>query len=107
MLLVSALRDAAERRFGRTWSGADLVSYVARVRARDPSRAGAIDPLTAERVLRGALGDGEAVAGLSSDQFARTFVELLIELIIDEQQAGTGLDEFLDRAIRRSERYPY
>jgi hypothetical protein len=57
MLVHAALVLAARRRFAPAWTGAEVIQYVAQVRAATAERPGLLDPITAEDELRSALGE--------------------------------------------------
>src|SRR5262249_23550067 len=48
---------AARREFSPTWTHAQVIQFVAQVRALLSERPGVLDPADAERELRGALGE--------------------------------------------------
>lgn len=106
MLLAAAFVQAVERRFGERRSVNDIIRYVAAARARQGNAADQIDPLAAERLIRAALGETSAVAGMDEDLHAGTQVAVLDELVTDEHFDDAGLEEFLARSRARAERIP-
>lgn len=92
-LLAAAFTIAAERHFSGSVTRADLIRYVADVRARVPSAGENIEPKVAEQLLYEALTDdpftGEPrVIGMHQ-------MILLAALISDAQLTPIELDAFL------------
>ena len=56
-LLYAAFVLTARQRFSPTWTRADVIRFVAQVRALLSKGPDALDPLAAEHQLRGALGE--------------------------------------------------
>src|SRR4051794_8988428 len=56
-LIDAAFFEAVDRRFAKNGTRADVIEFVADVRARSDN-LGEIDALTAERLIRAVLGDG-------------------------------------------------
>jgi hypothetical protein len=96
-LVTAALGVAVDRRFGTSYQPADIVAFVADVRARSDRLASDIDPDIAERVIYAVLGHG-TVRGLDNDMVPRAKLVLLAGLIADARLDDTGLDEFLTAA---------
>src|SRR5690554_3982902 len=63
-LFAGAFVEAVVRRFGRTRSKADIVRYVAAVRAGRSGEPPDLDPMAAERLLRAALGEVSAIESM-------------------------------------------
>lgn len=101
-LVYAAFVTAVRRKFS-TWTVAQVVRYVANVRA-DLSKDGVdIDPRAAEILMRRALG--ESVDGdLDEEVRSRAQIFLLTSLVADEQLDDAGIDEFLAQARARAER---
>lgn len=101
VLVAAVLIVATERKFGETRSQAEIVRYVAQLRTREnPSD---IDPFPAEKLLRGALGDAEALEGIADQTKLDTQFTLLDELVTGERIQGHHLHELLARARTRAE----
>jgi hypothetical protein len=98
MLVYSAFVIAARRKFGRQYTRADLIGYVAGIRAKLQSdEPGLLDPLTAEDELRAALG--EPVTGTHELGFvaaARIFI--LIDLVTSLDLPEEALTDLLAQA---------
>jgi hypothetical protein len=96
-LVYAAFVTAVRRRFSPTWTIPDVIRFVATVRARLLDDEIEIDPLTAEILVRRALGDGIA-AELDGEARTRAQIFLLGELVVDEQLDNAELDAFLATA---------
>ena len=112
MLLTAAFYGSARRRFGRDWKTADVILFVAGVRARADTIAGALDPRVAERVLLSVLGSDDIGAALTDTQIddldtrqvTDTETHLLMAMIADERLRRSALDKFLAEAKARASR---
>jgi predicted nucleic acid-binding protein len=93
-LVTAGFVEAVERRFGTSYQGADIVEFVASVRARSDQVAAELDPDVAERVIRVVLEDAP-VDDLSRNAITGAQLLLLIGLIADAQLDSQGLDQFL------------
>jgi hypothetical protein len=93
-LVTAGFVEAVERRFGTSYQGADIVGFVAGVRARSDRVAAELDPDVAERVIRVVLEDAP-VDDLSRNAITGAQLLLLIGLIADAQLDSQGLDQFL------------
>lgn len=74
-LIFEAFLIAARREFFPTWNHAQVVSFVAQLRALLSGRPGILDPITAELELRRALGEDVAV---TPDAGARATAQLIL-----------------------------
>lgn len=70
---------AVRRKFGSKATRGDIIRFVADIRAKRPRVADEFDILIAERLLRGMLGDQNALQGLTADDTA-LMGPLLLEL---------------------------
>jgi predicted nucleic acid-binding protein len=93
-LVTAAFIEAVERRFGTSYQPADIVTFVADVRARSDRLASSIDPDVGERAIQAVLGHG-TVRGLDTAAVAGAKLLLLGGLIADARLDDAGLDEFL------------
>ena len=96
-LVTAGFVEAVERRFGTSYQAADIVEFVAAVRARSDQVAAELDPDVAERVIRVVLEDAP-VDDLSRNAITGAQLLLLIGLIADAQLDGQELDQFLTGA---------
>lgn len=96
-LVTAAFIEAVERRFGTGYQRADIVAFVADVRARSDRLTSRLDPDVAERVVESVLGDG-TVRGLDQQAVTSAKLLLLAGLIADARLDDAGLDEFLAAA---------
>jgi hypothetical protein len=93
-LLAAAFFEAVDRRFAKDGTVADVIEFVAGLRARLGDNADEVDPDVAERLIRDALGDG-TTEDLDEETIVATKVMLLTALISDMQLGGARLDEFM------------
>jgi hypothetical protein len=96
-LVTAGFTEAVERRFGTSYQAADIVAFVASIRARSDRLAAELDPDVAERVIRVVLEDA-SVDDLNRNAVTGAQLLLLIGLIADAQLDGQGLDQFLASA---------
>lgn len=96
MLVYAAFVIAARRKFAPAWTRADVIGYVARVRALLSERPGLLDPVTAEDELRSALGDNVTAEHSTGARAAAWLILLLTfaaSLDLDENAVQALLDE--------------
>ena len=86
---------AARRRFGPAYTPGEVIRFVAQVRA---VLGDEVDPLTAERVLRGVLGDPVSAEGLDEHAKALAVPALLLVLVGQEKLPGEDLETLLAQA---------
>jgi hypothetical protein len=96
-LVTAAFGEAVERRFGQHYQPADIVSFVADVRARSDRLARELDPDVAERVINAVLGHGTS-RDLDKVAVTRAKLVLLGGLVADARLDDEGLDELLAAA---------
>lgn len=96
-LVTAAFGVAVERRFGQHYQPADVVSFVADVRARSDRLARELDPDVAEGTVNAVLGHG-TTRGLDKEAVTRAKLVLLGGLVADARFDDEGLDEFLATA---------
>ena len=96
-LVTAAFIEAVERRFGSGCQPADIVTFVADVRARSDRLAARLDPDIAERAIQAVLGHG-SVRGLDKDAVTRAKLFLLGGMIADANLDDAALGEFLAAA---------
>lgn len=103
MLVSAAFFLAAEERFPEGSPTADIIEYVADVRARS-DRTAEIDPVIAERVLL-AVGTDEEIDDIDARISYQTQGFLLAALIADASLGAQELDHFMLRARRLADRW--
>jgi hypothetical protein len=96
-LLATAFFEAANRQFGGRDSDAEVIEYVADVRARTPRLAQQIDPSAAERVIRRALTDVD-VSDISDRMRGRILIVFLAAMVTDAQYDDGQLEGLLAEA---------
>jgi hypothetical protein len=96
-LVTAAFGEAVERRFGQHYQPADIVSFVADVRARSDRLARELDPDVSERVINVVLGHGSA-RDLDREAVTRAKLVLLGGLVADARLDDAGLDDLLAAA---------
>ena len=102
-LVSAAFFLAAEERFPEGSPRADIIEYVADVRARS-ERTAEIDPVIAERVLL-AVGTDEEIDDIDARASFQVQGFLLAALIADASLDEQELDAFMDRARRLADRW--
>lgn len=100
MLLYTAFVIAARRKFAPTWTRADVIGYVAHIRAMLSERPDILDPITAEDELVAALG-GNVTAAHDKGAKAAAWVILLLALA-----ASLNLDDDAACALLKEARQP-
>jgi hypothetical protein len=97
MLMYAAFVIVARRKFAPRYSRADLIGYVARLRAGlSEEEPGMVDPQTAEDELRGALGEPVTAAHeIGFVAAARLFIliDILADLGLDDEAMAGLLSE--------------
>lgn len=102
-LIEAAFFEAVDQRFAKDGTVANVIEYVADIRARS-DRLSEIDSHAAERLIRACLGDG-SVDDLDDKTRFGTEIVLLAGLIVDEHLDDAGLDEFLGEARKLADRW--
>jgi hypothetical protein len=102
-LVSAAFSLAAETRFPEGTPDAEIIDYVADIRSRS-ERTAAIDPVTAERVLRTITAD-EEIDDIDRRASFQTQRFLLAALIADARLDAQELNDFMLRARRRADRW--
>jgi hypothetical protein len=107
-LVYAGFVIAARRRFTPQWTRAEVIAYVARLRAEmqaeDP---GLVDPLTAEDELRAALGDPVTAtheAGFVAAAKLFIMIDILVDLDLDARAMTDLLGEIRASADHMLER---
>lgn len=93
-LVAGGFFEAVDRRWGKKKDVADIVDYVAHLRAVSPELAEAVDPKLAEHLILYYLGEG-AVPDVDGNERLTTQLILLTALVVDEQLDDSGMDAFL------------
>jgi hypothetical protein len=102
-LVYAAFVIAARRRFSPTWTRADVIRFVAHVRALLSKGPGALDPLTAEHQLCNALGQ-EMGSYPDEEARARAQVILLDALVQSADLDGAAIANLLNQARELADR---
>jgi hypothetical protein len=103
-LLTAAFFEAVDRRFAQDGTTADVVEFVADVRARHLKDADEIDPRAAERLILAIFTD-EEVNDLNTETKVSTQIILLYALITDARLDDAGLDGFLAEARKLADEW--
>jgi hypothetical protein len=93
--VYAAFVTATRRRFSPTYTRADIIRFVAGVRALLYEEPDIINPHAAESLIRRALGE-QLTDELDMETNARAQIALLLALVQDEDLDNAELDEFLD-----------
>jgi hypothetical protein len=104
-LVYCTFAAAVRRQFSPTWTSADLVRFVADVRASSPRAATMISAPAAENQLRGALGKELT---WRPDEETRARVQLLLLTALAADLTGSELDTVLadGRTLSNHLRFP-
>lgn len=102
-LIDAAFFEAAERRFDNRSTTADVIEYVADVRARSPRIADTVDARTGEQLIRMVFSESP-VEPLDSKTALTAKQVLLAALIADEHLDEAGLDKTLADARQLADR---
>lgn len=103
-LLTAAFFEAVDRRFAQNGRTADVVEFVADVRARHLKDADEIDPRAAERLILAIFSD-EEVDDLDTETKVSAQIILLYALITDARLDDAGLDGFLAEARKLADEW--
>jgi hypothetical protein len=107
LLVATAFVEAVRRRFGENRrSLADIVRFVAKARSSFVEDADLLDPVSAELLVQGALGDRSAVADMNDQTKALGQLILLFALVNDEDLDDEGMNEFLAKVQNQAEGLP-
>jgi hypothetical protein len=103
-LIAAAFFLAADRRFASGHAKADIVEFVAWARSSSASAADQIDPLLAERMIRGVFED-EDLHDVSGQALLETQVMLLAALVGERRPDGAELDSLLADSRKLADRW--
>jgi len=95
---VMALTLAARSRFAPSYTAAQVIKFVAQVRSALGARGIDVDPLIAERLLRGLLGEPASAGTLDEHARAVAVPALLLVLAGPGKLPGGELEALLARA---------
>jgi hypothetical protein len=101
-LVAAAFLEAVNRRFGARDSAAEVIEYVADVRARSPKLGQQIDPNAAERVIRRVLTDVD-VSDISSRVKGQIYIVFLVAMVSDAEYDDDQLEAFLTVARKAAD----
>lgn len=102
-LLAAAFMEAVNRRFGRRDSAAEVIEYVADVRARVPEAGQKIDPSAAERLMRSILADDAHAPDIDARMRGRIFIFFLAAMVSDAQYDDDQLEALLTVARKAAD----
>jgi hypothetical protein len=100
-LIGASFYIAAQRRFAANPSNAEVIAFVANLRARSDRLAEDIDPGQAERLIRASTFTDENVDDIDNGLYSL----LLAGLIADEQLTDSDLDAFLADACKLADEW--
>jgi hypothetical protein len=103
VLIFATFVEAVGHRFAAETPQAEIIEYVADVRARSADAADRIDPDKAERVIRAVFDDGVPLDDVDAGERTELEMVLALAIVSDAGVTGTDLDGFLDRARKRGE----
>jgi hypothetical protein len=87
-LLAAAFMEAVKRRFGGRDSAAEVIEYVADVRARVPELGEKIDPSPAERLMCAILANDAHAPDIDARMRGRILIVFLTAMVSDAQYDG-------------------
>jgi hypothetical protein len=94
LLIAAAFFEGVNRRFGKGYTRADVVQFVATARERFDQSGSEIDPSAAERLVLSAL-EPVSVDDLDDETVVHTQGVLLGELITVQRLDAATLDKFM------------
>lgn len=103
-LVSAAFVVAAQRRFSRKTSTADIIEFVGRVRSRSPHVADQVDPVIAERVISAVFTE-QSLDDIDPRTSWETQSILMAAIVGDEQLDPAGLEAFLDEARKLADQW--
>jgi hypothetical protein len=103
-LVSAAFCEAADQRFGKGDTGAEVIEFVGDVRSRSSDAADKIDPRIAERLIRAVYTD-EEVGDIDARTKFTTQLLLLAGMVSDQRFDDAGLDEFMARARKLADQW--
>jgi hypothetical protein len=101
-LVAAAFFEAVDRRFRGRDSAAEVIEYVADVRARSPEVGQEIDPSPAERLISRVL-TGADTSDISGRTKGKIFIVFLMALVSDAQYDDVQLEAFLAEARKAAD----
>jgi hypothetical protein len=103
-LITAGFFLAADRRFAQSHTRDDITGFVASARATSADAAGQIDPLIAERLIRGVFED-EDMHDVPGQRLTETQVMLLTALVSEAWLTAPELDAFLADSRKLADRW--
>jgi hypothetical protein len=103
-LIAAAFFEAADRRFAAGHDRAAITEFVASARAASPGAAEKIDPLFAERMIRGVFED-VGTGDVGGQVLLETQLLLLAALAADARFGPAELDDFMVESRKTADRW--
>ena len=103
-LIAAAFFEAADRRFAASHAKADIVEFVASARATTPGTAEKIDPVLAERMIRGVF-QNESLGDVPDQLVVETQLLLLAALVAEGRFGAGELDGFMAESRKLADRW--
>lgn len=103
-LIAAAFFLAADRRFAKNHTKADVTEFVAAARATSADAAEQIDPRLAERMINGVFDD-EDMHDVPGQTLLETQVMLLAALVSETWPDATELDAFMTDSRKLADRW--
>lgn len=98
VLLGTAFMSAVERHFGEDSSPADVINFVAEVRARLETAGQLVSADDAERVIRAALGEDHLLGQMDGRAIGSAQTAMLFALVQEDDPAPDAVDALLSNA---------
>jgi hypothetical protein len=105
VLLGTAFMNAAERHFGESSSPADVINFVAEVRARLETAGQLVSADDAERVIRAALGEDHLLERMDGRAIGGAQTAMLFALVQEDDPSPDAVDELLGKAADEAAGY--
>lgn len=99
-LLTATFYKAANDKFGKSVSPADIIEFVSEARAQYVG-PDAVNAENAERVIRAALGEEEQVDAMDSYAFGEAQTAMLLAIVRSSQLSDDQIDALLDTSAQQ------
>jgi hypothetical protein len=104
-LLGAAFFKAVNDKFGQDHTVADVIEFVADIRAKYPTVREAVSAEDAERVLRAALGEEDITQSMSAYAKGGARTAMLVVIVRDSGFSVDEIDALIDDSAREVQSY--
>lgn len=105
VLLGMAFMNAVERHFGENASPADVINFVAEIRARLETASQLVSAEDAERVIRAALGEDQLLSEMDGRAIGGAQTAMLFALVQEDAPSPDAVDALLGKASEEAAGY--